>query len=230
LQAIPQAGAWDMAPQTQGKARLNVLLLPQTIGKAQSSRHIQTTQDRLPLMTLPNFITIARFIMVPFVVLAMINGEMLVAFALFLLAGVSDGLDGFIARHFDQKSELGAWLDPVADKFLLVSVFVMLGWLDVLPSWLVIFAVSRDALIVGAVVLSSLLENPVEMRPLLVSKANTMFQIILLVLVLADLAGLARLDGIIGWMIYAVAGLTIASASAYLVTWLRHMAGVEEAN
>ena len=181
-------------------------------------------------MTLPNFITIARFIMVPFVVLAMINGEMLVAFALFLLAGVSDGLDGFIARHFDQKSELGAWLDPVADKFLLVSVFVMLGWLDVLPSWLVIFAVSRDALIVGAVVLSSLLDNPVEMRPLLVSKANTMFQIILLVLVLADLAGLARLDGIIGWMIYAVAGLTIASASAYLVTWLRHMAGVEEAN
>ena len=181
-------------------------------------------------MTLPNLITVARFIMVPLVILAMINGEMLAAFVLFLLAGVSDGLDGFIARNFNQRSELGAWLDPVADKFLLVSVFVMLGWLGVLPNWLVIFAVSRDALIIGAVVLSSLLENPVEMRPLLISKANTMVQIMLLVLVLADLAGLARLDAVIGWMIYAVAGLTIASASAYLVTWLRHMAGVEQAD
>jgi cardiolipin synthase (CMP-forming) len=181
-------------------------------------------------MTLPNLITVARFIMVPLVILAMINGEMLTAFVLFLLAGVSDGLDGFIARNFNQRSELGAWLDPVADKFLLVSVFVVLGWLGVLPSWLVIFAVSRDALIVGAVVLSSLLDNPVEMRPLLISKANTMAQIVLLILVLADLAGLARLDAVIGWMIYAVAALTIASASAYLVTWLRHMAGVEQAD
>lgn len=181
-------------------------------------------------MTLPNLITVARFIMVPLVILAMINGDMLAAFVLFLLAGVSDGLDGFIARNFNQRSELGAWLDPVADKSLLVSVFIMLGWLGALPSWLVIFAVSRDALIVGAVVLSSLLENPVEMRPLLISKANTMVQIVLLVLVLADLAGLASLDAVIGWMIYAVAGLTIASASAYLVTWLRHMAGVEQAD
>ncbi|MEM5473335.1 CDP-alcohol phosphatidyltransferase family protein [Hoeflea sp. AS60] len=181
-------------------------------------------------MTLPNFITVARFIMVPLIILAMINGEMLIAFLLFMLAGASDGLDGFIARHFNQRSELGTWLDPIADKFLLVSVFVMLGWLGVVPNWLVILAVSRDALIIGAVVLSSLLEHPVELRPLLVSKANTMFQIILLILVLADLAGLARLDGIIGWMIYAVAGLTIASASAYLVTWLRHMAGLEESD
>jgi len=181
-------------------------------------------------MTLPNFITIARFVMVPLIILAMINDEMPTAFVLFLIAGVSDGLDGFIARHFNQKSELGAWLDPIADKFLLVSVFVMLGWLGALPDWLVILAVSRDAMIMGAVVLSSLLDNPVVMRPLLVSKANTILQIILLVLVLADLAGFAELDEIVGWMIYAVAGLTIASASAYLVTWLRHMAGAEQAD
>lgn len=176
-------------------------------------------------MTLPNFITIARFVMVPLIILSMINGEMLMAFALFVLAGVSDGVDGFIARHFDQKSELGAWLDPIADKLLLVSVFVMLGWIEVLPDWLVILVVSRDALIVGAVVLSSLLARPVEMRPLLVSKTNTMVQIILLLLVLADLAGLGQLDAVVGWMIYAVAALTIASASAYLVAWLRHMSG-----
>ncbi|SOE17383.1 cardiolipin synthase [Hoeflea halophila] len=181
-------------------------------------------------MTLPNLITIARFVMVPLIILAMIKGEMLTAFMLFLLAGVSDGLDGFIARQFNQKSEFGAWLDPIADKLLLVSVFVMLGWLGALPEWLIIFVVSRDAMIVGAVVLSSLLGNPVAIRPLLVSKANTMFQIILVVLVLADLAGLPRLDAIVGWMIYAVAGLTIASAGAYLVTWLRHMTSDERAD
>lgn len=181
-------------------------------------------------MTLPNLITIARVVMVPLIILAMTKDEMLTAFVLFLLAGVSDGLDGFIARQFNQKSEFGAWLDPIADKLLLVSVFVMLGWLGALPEWLVIFAVSRDAMIVGAVVLSSLLGNAVEIRPLLVSKANTMFQIILVVLVLADLAGLARLDAIVGWMIYAVAGLTIASTGAYLVTWLRHMASDERAD
>ncbi|AKI01107.1 phosphatidylglycerophosphate synthase [Hoeflea sp. IMCC20628] len=176
-------------------------------------------------MTLPNYITIARFLMVPLIVLVMIDGHMLAAFLLFVLAGVSDGIDGFIARRFDQKSEFGAWLDPIADKFLLVSVFVVLGWLEALPAWLVLLAVSRDGLIIGAVVLSSLMNNPVQMRPLMVSKANTVFQIILLILVLADLAGLARLDPVIGWMIYAVAGLTIASATAYLVSWLRHMAG-----
>jgi cardiolipin synthase len=81
-------------------------------------------------MTLPNFITVARFVMVPLIILAMIDGEMLAAFLLFMLAGISDGLDGFIARHFNQRSELGSWLDPVADKFLLVSVFhhARLAW------------------------------------------------------------------------------------------------------
>ncbi|MDF1607187.1 CDP-alcohol phosphatidyltransferase family protein [Hoeflea sp. YIM 152468] len=176
-------------------------------------------------MTLPNFITIARFIMVPLIILALLDGHMLAAFVLFLLAGVSDGLDGFIARHFNQSSELGSWLDPIADKLLLVSVFIMLGWIEALPRWLVVLAVSRDGLIVGAVMLSSLMGNPVGMRPLMVSKANTLFQILLIGLVLADLAKIAPLDGITRWMVFAVAGLTIASASAYLVTWLRHMAG-----
>src|SRR5690606_16906862 len=134
-----------------------MLLLPQIIGIPPRCRHIEVIQDRFPPMTLPNFITIARFIMVPMVILAMMKDQMLAAFLLFMLAGISDGLDGFIARQFNQKSELGSWLDPLADKFLLVSVFIMLGWLEVLPIWLVIFAVSRDGLIVGAVVLSGLM-------------------------------------------------------------------------
>ena len=175
-------------------------------------------------MTLPNYITVARILMVPLVVLSMIDGQMLTAFLLFMLAGVTDAVDGAIARRFNQKSELGAWLDPMADKFLLVSVFVVLGWLGALPLWLVILAVSRDGMIIAAVLLSSLMGNPVKMRPLMISKATTLVQIVLLVLVLAELAGIVQLDALVGWMVYAVAGLTIASAGAYLVSWLRHMA------
>jgi cardiolipin synthase len=180
-------------------------------------------------MTLPNYITVARFIMVPVIILAMINGYMLLAFILFLLAGVSDGIDGFIARRFNQRSELGTWLDPMADKFLLVAVFLMLGWLGALPVWVVLLAVTRDGLIVVAVVLSGLMNKPVKMRPLLVSKANTLMQIVLVVLVMAELAGLMDFGVLVDWTIYLVAGLTVASASAYLVSWLRHMASTDEA-
>ncbi|MGN6469421.1 MAG: CDP-alcohol phosphatidyltransferase family protein, partial [Rhizobiaceae bacterium] len=75
-------------------------------------------------MTIPNLITVLRFFLVPFVVLALLTGHMEWAFAAFLAAGISDGVDGFIARNFDQRSKLGAYLDPIADKLLLVTVFL----------------------------------------------------------------------------------------------------------
>lgn len=176
-------------------------------------------------MTIPNLITLMRFVLVPAVVFAMLSGELVWALAGFVIAGVSDGVDGFIARHYDQRTELGAYLDPMADKLLLVSVFVVLGFMSELPLWLVIAAVSRDALIVGAVLLSTIMARPVEMKPLLVSKANTAVQIVLAGLVLGELA----LDVSVGparWVLIWTSGLlTVASAAAYLVGWLRHMNG-----
>jgi len=112
-------------------------------------------------MTLPNYITLGRFIAVPVIVYAMIHDYLISAFIIFLLAGLSDAVDGAIARHFNQKSTLGAWLDPIADKALLVSVYIVLGILGTLPDWLVIIVVSRDAFIVGAVILSSVIGHPV---------------------------------------------------------------------
>jgi hypothetical protein len=94
-------------------------------------------------MTIPNLITVARLLCVPALVYAMILGELQLAFGLFLAAGISDAVDGFIARHFNQRSELGTYLDPIADKLLLVSVFVMLTWLAVLPLWFLILVASR---------------------------------------------------------------------------------------
>lgn len=179
-------------------------------------------------LTIPNMITIMRFVLVPAVVLAMLQERWDWAFAGFLIAGISDGVDGFIARHFNQFSRLGAYLDPMADKLLLVSVFVVLGFSGELPLWLVVTMVSRDALIVCAVLLSTIMAHPVEMKPLLVSKANTAIQIVLAAVVLGELAFDIRLDPLRPALILLSGVLTVASAAAYLVAWLRHMSGYGE--
>lgn len=179
-------------------------------------------------MTIPNIITIGRFLLVPAVIWALLSGNVGWAFAFFVTAGVSDAVDGFIARHFNQLSRLGAYLDPIADKLLLVTVFVVLGLMGELPLWLVIAAVSRDALIIGAVMLSTVMGNPVEMKPLHVSKANTAIQILLAAVVLADLAFAADFSALRWYLVWLSGLLTVASGAAYLVTWLKHMTGYGE--
>jgi cardiolipin synthase len=179
-------------------------------------------------LTIPNLITILRLVLVPAVVLAMLQARWDWAFSGFLIAGISDGVDGFIARRFNQQSMLGAYLDPMADKLLLVSVFVVLGFIGQLPLWLVVTMVSRDALIVCAVVLSSVMAHPVEMKPLFVSKANTAIQIVLAAVVLGELALAVHLDPLRPALILLSGVLTVASAAAYLVAWLRHMSGYGE--
>src|SRR5690606_15586158 len=111
----------------------------------------------------------------------------------------------------------GAYLDPVADKLLLVSVFIMLGYLGALPLWLIALAVSRDLMIVGGVIVSSVIGNPVRMRPLIVSKVNTAAQMVLAVVTLAELSGWSEVAPVGNWLVWLVALLTIASAAAYLV-------------
>ena len=102
-------------------------------------------------LTFPNLITLARILLVPVLVWAIASGEMLIAFLLFLVAGVSDLVDGFLAKRFGMTSEIGAYLDPLADKVLIVSIYVALGITGAIPRWLVILVVSRDIMIVGAV-------------------------------------------------------------------------------
>src|SRR4051812_46959665 len=175
-------------------------------------------------MTIPNLITIARLVMVPLVIVMIGQGRWMAAFVLFVAAGVSDGIDGYIARRFDMRSELGAYLDPLADKALLVSIYVSLSVVGQLPPWLAIVVVSRDLMIMGAVVLSWLLEKPIAINPSYVSKANTVAQIAFAALILGSLAyGLQQ-----ALLIYAgamvVACLTTISAGAYLARWLKHMA------
>ena len=168
-------------------------------------------------------ITILRLMLVPAVVYWLLGKEWQLAFAGFLVAGISDAVDGFVARHFNQRSKLGGYLDPMADKLLLVSVFVVLGIIGELPLWLVVAAVSRDALIICAVLLATVMGQPVEMKPLPVSKANTAAQIVLVAVVLAELAFATDFGAIRPGLIVLSGLLTIASAGAYLITWSRHM-------
>lgn len=176
-------------------------------------------------MSIPNFITVGRIILVPVVFWLLLNGEMKLAFFTFVAAGISDAVDGFLAKRFHWSTELGAYLDPLADKLLIVCIFIALGVRGDLPSWLVIAVVSRDVLIVAAVMLSWLLDNPVRIAPFVVSKANTFAQILLAATVLADDAFVLGLSGVRQLLVWATATLTFASLATYLRAWLRHMSG-----
>jgi cardiolipin synthase len=180
-------------------------------------------------VNIPNSLTLVRIVLVPVVVWLIIDHEMTAAFLLFLLAGFSDAADGYIAKRYGWRSELGAYLDPIADKALLVSIYVTLGLAGHLPVWLVIAVVSRDILIVGAVVLSWMLSRPLTMHPLLISKVNTFAQIVLAGLVLAELGLGLGLEPVVKVLIWVTGALTILSAAAYFWAWLGHMAAYEPA-
>ena len=152
---------------------------------------------------------------------------MLLAFMLFVLAGVSDAVDGTVARYFNQQTELGTILDPIADKLMLVCVFISLAYLGSIPLWLVILIVSRDLLIIFGVLLAFVLSLPVTIRPLWISKTNTAGQISLAAWVLFSLAfgiewpnaetGLELLTGL----------LTALSAAAYMYQGIKLFATSE---
>ena len=178
-------------------------------------------------LTLPNLITIGRLLLVPLIIWLITAAQPGPAFAVLIVAGVSDAVDGFLARQFNLRSDLGTYLDPVADKAMLVSIYITLASIAAIPIWLAILTVSRDLLIVGAFVLSWMLGVPTSIKPLRVSKVNTVAQIILAVVVLGDLAFNTNLVGARTVLVYVVALLTVASAAVYLVDWVRHMSVAE---
>ncbi len=181
-------------------------------------------------MTLPNLITIGRLLLVPLIIWLITASQPAAAFYVLIVAGVSDAVDGFLARQFDLRSDLGTYLDPIADKALLVSIYVTLATVAAIPVWLAILTVSRDLLIVGAFVLSWMLDVPTSVTPLRISKANTVAQIVLAVVVLGDLAFSIDMSIVRTVLVYLVAFLTVVSATIYLVDWVRHMGASEAAS
>ncbi len=178
-------------------------------------------------MSFANAISLARLFTSPLIVWLILTGEMAFAFWVFLAAGVSDAVDGFIAKRIEKATVLGAYLDALADKALLVGVYVALGVEGHLELWLVILVVFRDILIVGGAILFRLLTRTLTMQPLMVSKVNTVTQIVLAGVVLGRLGLDIAIDEVVVVLVYAVAATTLASGGAYLIDWTRRAARVE---
>ncbi len=170
---------------------------------------------------IPNIISIARVILVFPVIWLLLHQNYRSAMALFFVAGVSDALDGFLARQFRWQSRLGGILDPLADKFLLVSVYFCLGWLGELPVWLVVLVILRDVIIVGGALAWHFRVEKLDASPSLVSKANTTLQITLVLLVVYDLGFAPLGEGLLAAMMWAVAFTTLWSGVDYVVSWGR---------
>ncbi len=177
-------------------------------------------------MSIPNLITLGRILLVPVVVWAIAAGQMAIAFVLFLGAGVTDAVDGYLAKRFNMTSELGSYLDPIADKALIVSIYLTLGINSLIPRFLVILVVSRDIMIVGAFILSWLMGTPLKVRPLIVSKLNTVAQIAFACAVLFSLGFQIEMDIVQNVLIGLVAALSLLSIAAYVREWVRHMNAV----
>lgn len=167
------------------------------------------------LFTLPNIISFGRLCAVPFAIWLVLHRHFGAAFCLFVAAGVSDAVDGWLARRRG-GSALGAVLDPLADKVLMIGMYVTLAATGELPDWLAILVVFRDLVIVGGVLLLWVTSLGVQIKPLEVSKANTALQIALVAVVL----GLDSL-GVTLWpvrlaLVWLVAGSTLLSGAAYV--------------
>jgi cardiolipin synthase (CMP-forming) len=175
------------------------------------------------LLTLPNMITLARLAAVPGTVWLILQHRLDLAFLLFLAAGISDGLDGWLARATNSRSAIGALLDPVADKALLVSVYVTLAAIGVLPDWLAILVVFRDVVIVGGLGLLWMLGAKPPIRPLWISKLNTLLQIMLAALALFVAGFAVEITTPIAVMVWLVAATTLASGLAYVTTTARRL-------
>lgn len=177
------------------------------------------------LLTLPNLITLGRLAAVPITIWLILQHRLDMAFLLFLAAGISDGLDGWLARATNTRSAIGALLDPVADKALLVSVYVALAFIGVLPDWLAILVVFRDVVIVGGLLVLWMVGAKPPIQPLRISKLNTLLQISLAALALFAAGFAEPLERGVTLLIWLVAASTLASGLAYVISASRQLKG-----
>lgn len=174
-------------------------------------------------MNLPNLISLARLLSVPLIISLILSHQLLAAFVLFSLAGLSDALDGFLARIFKSRTTLGAYLDPIADKALLVGVYAALGQSGLIELWLVILVIFRDVLIIGGILLLFLFKSTIEMKPLMISKANTVIQLVYALFVLGQGELHLEIPGLSQYFGYLVALTTVLSGASYVRLGLKHL-------
>lgn len=170
---------------------------------------------------IPNLITVLRILLTVPVTWLLLERQYSWALLLFAAAGISDGLDGYLAKRYRWESRLGSLLDPLADKALLVLSYVALGWVGLIPLWLVGLVILRDLVIVSGALYYHFQVERLEAAPSLVSKLNTLVQIMLVISVVCDAGPLPLSDWLVDGLMWAVVGTTLLSGVSYVVVWTR---------
>lgn len=169
-------------------------------------------------MNIPNFLTLLRILLIPLLVIFLMEGKKDYAFAVFISAAVSDGLDGFIARVFKQKTLFGAYIDPIADKLLIGTSYVALAIIDSMPGWLAVLVISRDVIILGGLTLLLLNNRKIKISPLLDSKLTTLLQLLLVIYFLAyDYSIASFFRPMESYLLFFTAAFTVFSGFHYIV-------------
>ena len=137
-------------------------------------------------ISIPNILTLVRILLTPVFVILLLRDMFSTALLVFAVAGISDGLDGLIARYLNQRTTLGSYLDPAADKLLLTSAFIAMAVLGIIPDWLMVIVITRDVVIVLGLAILTLTEKKYEVKPTLVSKCTTTIQILMVFVSLYD--------------------------------------------
>ncbi len=174
-------------------------------------------------MNIPNFLTVLRIVLVPVIVILLIQGEYTKALVCFVIAGVTDGLDGMLARLLNQTTVVGAYLDPLADKVLVISMFATLAVIGLLPGWLAVIVISRDCIIVGGVLVLTLMSIDLEVKPSYVSKINTTLQLVAIFvsLLLKVGGGEKHFREVFVFICWLTAAFTVISGGDYLVKGMK---------
>ena len=194
------------------------------VGKAEVKFKTEICHFESTVMNVPNLLTLTRVLLIPVFIILIINQQHFWALITFAIAGITDGLDGLIARLTHQRTELGAYLDPIADKLLLSAAFITLAIIDLIPSWLSIVVITRDVIILIGFCVLLLMDYRPKIRPSLVSKVTTDFQISIILLAL-----LTEVHPIFGRLVslatYGTVFFTLLSGSHYIYVGARFLNG-----
>jgi cardiolipin synthase len=180
-------------------------------------------------ISIPNILTLVRILLVPVFVILLLRNLYSLALGVFIVAGLSDGLDGFIARYFNQRTVLGAYLDPTADKLLLVSSYVALAVLNVIPAWIAVLVITRDVVIVLGIAILTITEKSYEVRPSILSKCTTATQILLVILALFD-PDYTKMTALHAPLLWTTATITVLSGLHYIYLGMNILQEPEEDN
>jgi len=167
-------------------------------------------------INIPNILTVIRILLTPLFVILLQKGMYLFSLYVFAIAGISDGLDGFIARYFNQRTVMGAYLDPIADKLLLMASFVSLAIFGFIPEWLTIIVISRDIIIVLGIAIFSVTNSPFDIKPTIISKLTTFAQLSTIFIILLTLAIDFEISSIKPSIFWITAIITIVSGFQYI--------------